>query len=475
MRAGLLLALARSAARRVRRGRRRTTSPTTHDATSAATMRVRRGAGAARAPQLERADRAARPGQELVARRSRRAAATSPSTLDPSSRPKRRTRSSSSPARATSTTRSSTGSSPASSSRAATRRRPGRAGRGTRRSTSRPRGPLHEGHGRDGEVAAPSPRGRPGASSSSSPPTASILPADYAIVGEVSEGIDVVERIGELGERDRRRRRSRSSSARHRLRELMTLAAVVLAAGEATRFGAPKQRLLLPPVLDRLAADARRRDRRRRRARTSSTAPERQVSALVRCAEWARGPGASLRCGLAALGPESKRRSSCSPTAPISRPSPSTASSTTWRTGGGIVAASYEGARGHPLVLGRDDWDDVPDGGLHERPARLVPCDDLGAARRRRHVPRISRRPEARRSRRGRGALRAWPSGPEASARRRSSSRTGGASPRSGTAAGSSRSPRGAPPPPAHSSFVSVRSRKSWRSSSQRAQGSPLT
>ena len=25
------------------------------------------------------------------------------------------------------------------------------------------------------------------------------------------------------------------------------------------------------------------------------------------------------------------------------------------------------------------DWADVPDGGLHERPARLVPCDDLGA------------------------------------------------------------------------------------------------
>jgi hypothetical protein len=42
------------------------------------------------------------------------------------------------------------------------------------------------------------------------------------------------------------------------------------------------------------------------------------------------------------------------------------------------VAASYEGARGHPLVVGRGDWDDVPDGGLHERPARLVPCDDLG-------------------------------------------------------------------------------------------------
>ena len=32
------------------------------------------------------------------------------------------------------------------------------------------------------------------------------------------------------------------------------VAAVVLAAGEASRFGAPKQRLLLPQVLARLAA-----------------------------------------------------------------------------------------------------------------------------------------------------------------------------------------------------------------------------
>ncbi len=50
-----------------------------------------------------------------------------------------------------------------------------------------------------------------------------------------------------------------------------------------------------------------------------------------------------------------------------------------WRELHGIVAASYGGARGHPLVLGRDDWDDVPDGGLHARAVRLIPCDDLGA------------------------------------------------------------------------------------------------
>ena len=50
-----------------------------------------------------------------------------------------------------------------------------------------------------------------------------------------------------------------------------------------------------------------------------------------------------------------------------------------WRARGGIVAASYDGERGHPLVLGRADWDEIPDEGLRDRPVRLVPCDDLGA------------------------------------------------------------------------------------------------
>ena len=156
----------------------------------------------------------------------------------------------------------------------------------------------------------------------------------------------------------------------------MTVAAVVLAAGEATRFGAPKQRLLLPSVLDRLAG---------------SPVDEVVVVAgaypldaadaarVVRCAEWARGPGASLRCGLAALGPEVDVAVVVLADGPGLSPAAVGRVLDEWRSGGGIVAASYDGARGHPLVVGRDDWRDVPDGGLHERPARLVPCDDLGA------------------------------------------------------------------------------------------------
>jgi len=156
----------------------------------------------------------------------------------------------------------------------------------------------------------------------------------------------------------------------------MIVAAVVLAAGEATRFGAPKQRLLLSSVLDRLAA---------------SPVDEIVVVAgaypleaagsvrVVRCTEWARGPGASLRCGLAALGPGVEAAVVVLADGPDLSPAAVARVLDEWRSGDGIVAASYGGARGHPLVLGRGDWEDVPDGGLHERPARLVPCDDLGA------------------------------------------------------------------------------------------------
>ena len=70
--------------------------------------------------------------------------------------------------------------------------------------------------------------------------------------------------------------------------------AVVLAAGAATRFGAPKQRLLPPAVLEHV----------RGLDQVVVVAGAYPLEGAIDCPDWERGPGASLRCGLAALGPE---------------------------------------------------------------------------------------------------------------------------------------------------------------------------
>src|SRR4051812_8046087 len=74
------------------------------------------------------------------------------------------------------------------------------------------------------------------------------------------------------------------------------VAGVLLAAGASTRFGSPKQRLLLEPVLERVRASSL------EHVVVVLGAHEVETGApVVRCPEWERGPGASLRCGLAAL------------------------------------------------------------------------------------------------------------------------------------------------------------------------------
>ena len=159
----------------------------------------------------------------------------------------------------------------------------------------------------------------------------------------------------------------------------MTVAGVVLAAGEAKRFGAPKQQILLPDVLRRLSSSpvdeivvvegAHRLD---------LTATDADLR-IVHCNEWSLGPGASLRCGLAALGEDVEAAVVVLADGPKLSPLAVERALAVWREHDGVVAASYGGNRGHPVVLGRDGWQDIPDEGLHRSPTRLVPCDDLGA------------------------------------------------------------------------------------------------
>jgi CTP:molybdopterin cytidylyltransferase MocA len=155
----------------------------------------------------------------------------------------------------------------------------------------------------------------------------------------------------------------------------MAVAAVVLAAGAASRFGAPKQSLLLPDVLRRVRASGV-----HEIVVVTGAYPVDTDARTVHCADWELGPGASLRCGLTALSPEAAAA------VVVLADGPELASAAiarvveAWRREGTpLVAASYGGVRGHPLLLARSAWRHVPDEGLRARDALLVACDDLGA------------------------------------------------------------------------------------------------
>jgi nicotine blue oxidoreductase len=149
------------------------------------------------------------------------------------------------------------------------------------------------------------------------------------------------------------------------------IAAIVLAAGAATRYGAPKQRLFLPAVLERLRASPV------DEIVVVAGAYELQTDArIVECPEWERGAGASLRCGLAALSPETTHAIVALADGPTLDPR-AVERVLAHRDDADVVAASYGGSRGHPVSLARAIWDEIPDDGARALQARLVPCDDL--------------------------------------------------------------------------------------------------
>jgi CTP:molybdopterin cytidylyltransferase MocA len=156
---------------------------------------------------------------------------------------------------------------------------------------------------------------------------------------------------------------------------MSALAAVILAAGAATRFGAPKQALLLPAVLERVKAAGL------AELVVVLGAYELDLEApTIQCGDWELGPGASLRCGLRALGETVEAAIVVLADGPELAPAAIARVVEAWRASAApLVAASYEGVRGHPLLVARSEWAAIPDEGLRAREPLLVPCDDLGS------------------------------------------------------------------------------------------------
>lgn len=152
------------------------------------------------------------------------------------------------------------------------------------------------------------------------------------------------------------------------------IAAVVLAAGAATRFGSPKQRLLLPHVVDALWASSV------GEVVVVTGAHEVETDArVVRCEEWERGPGASLRCGLVAVSHKVEAAVVVLADGPSLDPLAVDRVIEAWQQGAGDrLAATYDGTnRSHPVLLARAAWGEVPDEGARKMTVTLVPCDDL--------------------------------------------------------------------------------------------------
>ena len=150
---------------------------------------------------------------------------------------------------------------------------------------------------------------------------------------------------------------------------------VVLAAGASSRFGSPKQALLLEPVLERV-----RRELGRRPASSSLGAHERRDRRARPCAAPTGSAGPAPPS--AAAWPHCRRDAEAAVVVlgdgPELAPEAIDRVIAAWRAEPApVVAATYAGTRLHPVLLAREVWPQIPDEGAKQLDAVLVSCDDL--------------------------------------------------------------------------------------------------
>jgi nicotine blue oxidoreductase len=141
----------------------------------------------------------------------------------------------------------------------------------------------------------------------------------------------------------------------------VTFAGLVLAAGGGARFGRPKADVevggirLVDRAVDLLAAGGC------EPVLVVSGAVQLRVpgATVVHNDEWASGMGSSLRRGLAAMPPEATAAVVVLVDTPWLGAQSVERVLAAHRAGATLAVATYNGQRGHPVLLGRDHWADI--------------------------------------------------------------------------------------------------------------------
>lgn len=172
------------------------------------------------------------------------------------------------------------------------------------------------------------------------------------------------------------------------------VASLVLAAGAGRRFGGRKQLALLEgrPLLSHALAAAGAIGGDPIVVVLGAYAEEIEAAVdlggaqVVRCADWERGRGASLRAGLTALPADVEAALITLGDEPYVSPAAASRLLTARRPGLAALRASYAGRPGHPVLVERQLFATLTDPAEDRKPgqvlkgagAELVPCDDLG-------------------------------------------------------------------------------------------------